>query len=111
MLKFFIDHPVFATVISILIVMAGLAAGRMLPVTQYPDILPPQVVVSASYSGANAETVAETVAAPLEATIDGVDGMEYMRSISTDDGSMELVITFEVGTDADLAAINVSNEI
>ncbi|MCH8505660.1 MAG: efflux RND transporter permease subunit, partial [Ectothiorhodospiraceae bacterium] len=111
MLRFFIDRPVFATVISILIVLSGLAAARMLPVTQYPDILPPQVVVSASYSGASAENVSETVAAPLEATIDGVDGMAYMRSVSTDDGSMELVIAFEVGTDPDLAAINVSNEI
>ena len=111
MLRFFIDRPVFASVISILVVLAGLAAGRMLPVTQYPDILPPQVVVSASYPGASAENVADTVAAPLEATIDGVDGMVSMRSVSTDDGSMELVITFEVGTDPDLAAINVSNEI
>ncbi|MCP1675551.1 multidrug efflux pump [Natronocella acetinitrilica] len=111
MLRYFIDRPVFASVISILVVLAGMAAGRMLPVTQYPDILPPQVVVTASYSGASAENVADTVAAPLEATIDGVDGMVYMRSISSDDGSMELVITFEVGTDPDLAAINVSNEI
>lgn len=111
MLRFFIDRPVFASVVSILIVMAGLAAGRMLPVDQYPDILPPQVVVTASFSGASAENVSETVAAQIEAAIDGVDGMVYMRSISTDDGSMELVITFEVGTDPDLAAINVSNEI
>ncbi len=111
MLRYFIERPVFASVISILVVMAGLAAARMLPVTQYPDILPPQVVVTASFSGASAENVAETVAAPLETAIDGVDGMEYMRSLSTDDGSMELVITFAVGTDPDLAAINVSNEI
>lgn len=111
MLRFFIERPVFATVVSILIVMAGLAAARMLPVTQYPDILPPQVVVTASFSGASAENVADSVAAPLETAIDGVDGMVYMRSLSTDDGGMELVITFEVGTDPDLAAINVSNEI
>ncbi|MFV8833515.1 efflux RND transporter permease subunit [Aquisalimonas sp.] len=111
MLRFFIDRPVFATVISILIVLAGLAAGRMLPVDQYPDILPPKVMVSASYPGASAEAVAETVAAPLEATVDGVDNMAYMRSSSTDDGQMELIITFEVGTDPDIAAINVSNEV
>ncbi len=111
MLRYFIERPVFATVISILIVMAGLAAGRMLPVTQYPDILPPQVVVTASFSGASADAVADSVAAPLETAIDGVDGMVYMQSLSTDDGGMELVITFEVGTDPDLAAINVSNEI
>ena len=111
MLRFFIDRPVFASVISILIVLAGLAAGRMLPVTQYPDILPPKVMVSASYPGASAEAVAQTVAAPLEATIDGVDNMAYMRSVASDDGDMEIIITFEVGTDADQAAINVSNEV
>jgi multidrug efflux pump len=101
----------FAAVISILIVMAGLAAGRVLPVKQYPNVVPPRVVVSASYPGATAETIAETVAAPLEAYVDGVDGMAYMQSSSTDAGSMNLVITFAVGTDPDLAAINVSNEI
>ncbi len=111
MLRFFIDRPVFASVISIVIVMAGLAAGRMLPIAQYPDILPPQVFISASYPGAGAEAVAATVAAPLEASIDGVDDMVYMRSISRDDGSVELVVTFEVGTDPDIAAINVSNEV
>ncbi|MCP1726899.1 multidrug efflux pump [Natronospira proteinivora] len=111
MLRFFVDRPVFASVISIIIVIAGLAALRELPVQQYPDILPPQVTVSASYPGANAETIADTVAAPIEAAVDGVDGMVYMQSQSTDDGSMDLVITFEVGTDPDLAAINVSNEV
>jgi multidrug efflux pump subunit AcrB len=75
MLRFFVDRPVFAAVISILIVMAGLAAGRVLPVKQYPNVVPPRVVVSASYPGATAETIAETVAAPLEAYVDGVDGM------------------------------------
>lgn len=111
MLGFFVNRPVFASVISIIIVIAGIAAGRGLPVAQYPDIVPPQVVLSASYPGATAETIAETVAAPIEAYVDGVDGMVYMQSSSTDAGSMELVITFAVGTDPDIAAINVSNEI
>ena len=111
MLRTFIDRPVLASVISILIVLAGLAAARFMPVSQYPDILPPKVTVSASYPGASAEAVAETVAAPIEATIDGVDGMSYMRSISNDNGEMTLTVTFDVGTDPDIAAINVSNEV
>lgn len=111
MLRFFIDRPVFASVIAIIIVLAGLAAGRTLPVAQYPDILPPQVFVSASYPGAGAAAVAESVASPIETYIDGVDNMVYMRSISRNDGSMELVVTFEVGTDPDLATIKVANEV
>ncbi|MEX0729363.1 MAG: multidrug efflux RND transporter permease subunit [Aquisalimonadaceae bacterium] len=111
MLRFFIDRPVFATVISVIIVLAGLVAGRGLPVTQYPDIVPPQVVLSASFPGASAENIAETVAAPIEASVDGVDGMVYMQSTSTDAGDMTLVITFAVGTDPDQAAINVTNEV
>ncbi|WP_038054212.1 efflux RND transporter permease subunit [Thioalkalivibrio sp. ALJ1] len=111
MLRFFIGRPVLASVISILIVLAGTASAFLLPVDQYPDILPPKVIVSASYPGASAEAVAESVAAPIEATVDGVDNMAYMRSRSSDDGSMELIITFEVGTDPDIAAINVSNEV
>lgn len=111
MLRYFIDRPVFATVIALLIILAGLAGGRFLPVSQYPDIMPPQVIVSASYPGASAEAVAESVAAPLEAAVDGVDGMAYMRSTSTNKGSMSLVITFDVGTDPDMAAVEVSNEV
>lgn len=111
MLGFFVSRPVFATVISIIIVVAGIAASGALPVKQYPDIVPPQVVLSASYPGASAQNIAETVAAPIEASVDGVDGMVYMRSSSSDAGTMTLVITFEVGTDPDLAAINVTNEV
>ncbi|WP_018995172.1 efflux RND transporter permease subunit [Thioalkalivibrio sp. ALJ2] len=111
MLRFFIGRPVLASVISILFVLAGLSSALLLPVDQYPDILPPKVIVTASYPGASAEAVAETVAAPIEATVDGVDNMAYMRSKSTDDGDMELIVTFEVGTDPDIAAINVSNEV
>lgn len=111
MLRFFIGRPVLASVISILFVLAGLSSALLLPVDQYPDILPPKVIVTASYPGASAEAVAETVAAPIEATVDGVDNMAYMRSKSTDDGDMQLIVTFEVGTDPDIAAINVSNEV
>lgn len=111
MLRYFVDRPVFATVISIAIVLAGLAAGRALPITQYPNIVPPQVVLSASYPGASAESIAESVAAPIEAYVDGVDGMVHMQSTSTDAGDMTLVVTFEVGTDPDQAAINVTNEV
>ncbi|AKJ95526.1 RND transporter [Thioalkalivibrio versutus] len=111
MLRFFIGRPVLASVISILFVLAGLSSALFLPVDQYPDILPPKVVVTASYPGASAEAVAETVAAPIEATVDGVDNMAYMRSKASDEGDMELIITFEVGTDPDIAAINVSNEV
>src|SRR5690625_3300395 len=110
-MRFFVDRPVFATVISLIVVLLGVVTGRDLSIAQYPDIVPPQVSVSASYSGADAQTVAETVATPLEQAVDGVEGMVYMESASSDDGSMSLTITFDVGTDPDQAAINVSNEV
>jgi len=109
--KFFIDRPVFATVLSIVIVLAGLAAMMALPVEQYPEIVPPEVVVSASYPGANAETLAETVAAPIEQQVNGVEDMIYMRSTSSDAGSMRLSVYFEIGTDPDQATINVNNRV
>src|SRR3546814_19764339 len=96
--KFFIDRPVFATVLSIVIVLAGLAAMMALPVEQYPEIVPPEVVVAASYPGANAETLAETVAAPIEQQVNGVEDMIYMRSTSSDAGSMRMSVYFEIGT-------------
>ncbi|MFO7649105.1 efflux RND transporter permease subunit [Halomonas campaniensis] len=111
MLRFFIDRPIFASVISILIVLAGLAALRALPVEQYPDVVPPQVVVQANYPGASAEVIAEAVAAPLEQEINGVDNMLYMESTSTDSGSLQITISFEMGTDPDQAAINVNNRV
>ena len=86
--KFFIDRPVFAAVISIVIILAGLAAMKSLPIAQYPQILPPQVSVSASYPGASAQVIAETVAAPLEQQINGVEGMIYQLSNSASSGSM-----------------------
>ena len=109
--RFFINRPVFATVLSIVIVLAGLAAMRSLPIAQYPDIVPPDVVVSASYPGANAEVIAETVAAPLEQNINGVPGMIYMRSSASDSGSLTLTVTFEIGTDPDQATIDVNNRV
>ena len=109
--KFFIDRPVFAAVLSILIVLAGLVSMRVLPISQYPQIVPPDVVVSASYPGATAETIAATVAAPLEQQINGVERMIYMRSTSTGSGTMGLTISFEIGTNPDQNAINVNNRV
>ncbi|SEO29490.1 multidrug efflux pump [Rhodospirillales bacterium URHD0017] len=109
--KFFIDRPVFASVLSIVIVLAGLVAMRVLPISQYPQIVPPEVVVSATYPGATAETIAATVAAPLEQQINGVERMIYMQSTSTGSGTMSLTVTFEIGTNPDQNAINVNNRV
>lgn len=109
--KFFIDRPVFAAVISIVIILAGLSAMKALPVAQYPQILPPQVSVSASYPGASAQVIAETVAAPLEQQINGVEGMIYQLSNSSASGAMSLSVYFEVGRDPDQATIDVNNRV
>jgi HAE1 family hydrophobic/amphiphilic exporter-1/multidrug efflux pump len=111
MFRFFIDRPIFASVISIIIVIAGAASLRILPVEQYPDVVPPQVVVTALYPGASADVMAESVAAPLEQEINGVDDMIYMESTAMDDGYLRTIITFEMGTDPDQAAINVNNRV
>ena len=108
--RFFIDRPVFAAVISIVIVLAGLLAMRALPIAQYPQILPPQVSVSASYAGASAQVIAETVAAPLEQSINGVQGMIYQQS-NSGGNVMSLSVYFEVGTDPDQATIDVNNRV
>ncbi|MGQ5524351.1 efflux RND transporter permease subunit [Chitinimonas sp. PSY-7] len=109
--RFFIDRPIFAFVISIFIVIAGLAAMRALPIAQYPEIAPPVVTIRAFYPGASAETIAETVAAPIENAVTGVEGMMYMSSTSTSNGAVEIAITFEIGTDSDQAAVNVNNRV
>ncbi|MGQ0581674.1 MAG: efflux RND transporter permease subunit [Reyranella sp.] len=111
MSKFFIDRPVFASVLSIVIILAGLVAMRVLPISQYPQIVPPEVVISATYPGATAETIAATVAAPLEQQINGVERMIYMQSTSTGSGTMNLTVTFEIGTNPDQNAINVNNRV
>ncbi|MDE5586571.1 MAG: efflux RND transporter permease subunit, partial [Muribaculaceae bacterium] len=109
--KFFIDRPIFATVIAVLMVLAGAMCYFTLPVAQYPDITPPTVMVSASYPGASASTVAQTVGVPIEQQVNGVEGMLYMSSNSGSDGSYSLTITFENGTDLDQAAVEVQNRI
>ena len=109
--KFFIERPIFASVISIVILIAGGVTLGTLPVAQYPEITPPTVEVSATYPGANATVVAETVAAPIEQEVNGVERMIYMSSTSASDGSYKLTVTFEVGTDLDLAQILVQNRV
>ena len=108
---FFIDRPIFAAVLSILIVVFGLVAYPGLPVAQYPEIAPPTVVVSANYPGATAETLAETVAAPLEESINGVENMIYMSSSSTGDGALAITVTFKQGTNIDQAQVLVQNRV
>lgn len=107
--KFFIQRPIFATVLAIVMVLGGLMCLNSLPVAQYPDITPPTVMVSASYPGASASTVAQAVGVPIEQQVNGVEGMLYMSSSSSDNGQYSLTITFENGTDIDQAAINVQN--
>ncbi len=109
--RFFIDRPIFAAVLSIFIVIAGLASMRALPIAQYPEISPPVVTVTAIYPGASAEVVEQTVAAPLENAINGVDRMIYMGSTSTSNGVVTIQVTFDIGTDADQAAQTVNNRV
>jgi hydrophobe/amphiphile efflux-1 (HAE1) family protein len=109
--RFFIDRPIFAAVLSIFIVLAGLAAMRSLPIAQYPEIAPPVVTVRAVYPGASAQVLEQTVAAPIEAQINGVEDMMYMSSTSSSSGVLEVQVTFNIGADADKAALNVNNRI
>ena len=109
--RFFIENPIFASVISIVIVMAGVVSVGVLPIAQYPEITPPTVEVKATYPGASAAVVAETVASPIEQEVIGVEDMIYMSSVSASDGSYTLTVTFDVGTDLDKANILVQNRV
>src|SRR5204862_43317 len=109
--NFFIDRPIFAGVISAFITIAGLLALSKLPISEYPEVVPPQVIVHASYPGANPKVIADTVAAPLEQAIVGVEDMLYMSSTSTMDGSLTLTVTFKIGADIDRAQVQVQNRV
>jgi HAE1 family hydrophobic/amphiphilic exporter-1 len=111
MVNFFIQRPVFASAIAGIMVLAGLICYQLLPVAQFPEITPPQVVVTAAYPGASSKVVADTVTTPLEQQINGVPGMAYMSSISANDGTSTITITFEVGYPIDVAAVDVQNRV
>ncbi|SFU41175.1 efflux RND transporter permease subunit [Halomonas korlensis] len=109
--NFFIKRPIFATVLAIILTLVGVMSMRVLPIEQYPSVVPPTVSVSAQFPGADAETVAQTVAAPLAEAINGVEDMLYMTSTSGDNGSMSLNVAFNIGTDGDINTINVNNRV
>ena len=109
--SFFITKPIFSSVISIIIVLAGLAAAMQLPIAQYPQIAPPTVLITATYPGASAETLTKTVAAPIEEQLSAVDNLLYFSSSADSSGTLTITITFEVGTDIDQATFNVSNRV
>lgn len=111
MSHFFINRPIFSSVIALIIVLAGAVSLSTLPIAQYPELAPPTVQVSTSYPGANAQVIADTVAAPIEQQINGVEGMIYMSSTSTNSGSYSCTVSFETGTDADMAAVLVQNRV
>jgi multidrug efflux pump subunit AcrB len=109
--QFFINRPIFAGVISIIITLAGLIASQVLPVAQYPEIAPPTVVITANYPGASAETLARTVAAPIEEQLSGVENLSYFSSTAATNGTLTIACTFEVGSNADKAVIDVNNRV
>jgi len=109
--RIFIDRPILATVMSALILVAGLIAMPNLPISEYPDVVPPSVQVTANYPGANPRTIADTVAGPIEEAVNGVENMIYMKSTASSDGQMALTVTFKTGTDIDLAAMQVQNRV
>ncbi len=109
--RIFIDRPILATVLSTLILIAGIIAIPNLPISEYPDVVPPSVQVTANYPGANPRTIADTVAGPLEEAVNGVENMIYMKSTASSDGQMGLTVTFKTGTDIDLAAMQVQNRV
>ncbi|MBY0419238.1 MAG: efflux RND transporter permease subunit, partial [Pararheinheimera sp.] len=109
--QFFIKRPIFAAVLSLLIFIGGAIAVWQLPITEYPEVVPPTVVVTANYPGANPKVIADTVASPLEQEINGVEDMLYMSSQATSDGRMTLTITFAIGTDVDRAQTQVQSRV
>src|SRR5256885_5429563 len=108
---FFIDRPILATVLSVFVTLIGLGALAILPVAQYPEIVPPTVQVTTSYPGASAETIARTVATPLEQQINGVENMAYVSSQSTGDGKLAITVTFRIGTDLNVAQMLTQNRV
>ena len=111
MLRRFIERPVLSTVVSIILLLLGALSILSLPITLFPDIAPPSVVVSANYPGANAEVVARSVATPLEEAVNGVENMTYMTSTAGNDGSASITVFFKQGTNPDLDAVNVQNRV
>jgi HAE1 family hydrophobic/amphiphilic exporter-1/multidrug efflux pump len=109
--RFFIDRPIFASVLSIIIVVVGLAAMKALPISQFPEITPPVVQIDADYPGANAEVVADSVARPIEVQLPGIDNLLYYDSTSTNDGHMTIKLTFEIGTNIDIAQVQTQNRV
>src|SRR5437870_9022469 len=111
MSRFFINRPVFAGVIAIIIVIAGIVAAKLLAVAQYPEIAPPTVQIITSYPGASAETLAKTVASPIEEQLSGVEKLSYFSSTSSSNGNLQITATFEPGTNVDQSVFNVNNRV
>src|SRR3954471_3530689 len=109
--RFFIDRPIFAAVLSVVITLAGALAVQTLPVSQYPKVTPPTIQIDCQYPGASAQVVSETIAAPIEQQVNGVEDMLYMTSQSTSDGSYTLTVTFKPGTDLNMAQVRVLNRV
>ena len=111
MAEFFIHRPIVAMVIAIIMVIVGVVAMQTLPIAQYPDITPPEVSVEATYTGANAEAVEQSVATPLEQKVNGVENMIYMKSVNSNDGKLALTVSFAVGSDLDMSNVLVQNRV